>query len=291
MNLRAIDCHVHPWDEVAVQHMGGGRLEAMRSYFGRELKAMSLDELADAYRGKNMMAVLLATDDSTTSGLPAVPNDHVAAAVRKHPDVFMAFGGVDPWKGRLAIDEARRCREVLGLKGLKFNPGRQHFFPNDPRFNRLWATAAELGLVCLFHTGLMGNGAGVRGGLGFKLKYTAPIPCLDDVAADFPDLTLISAHPGWPWQEEQLAMARHKGNVYIDLSGWAPKYFPPQLVQYARTILKDRVLFGSDWPVLTPERWIEEFDLLGFDPEIRHKILVGNASALFGLQVGEVPRI
>ena len=94
-------------------------------------------------------------------------------------------------------------------------------------------TAADLGLVCLFHTGLMGNGAGVRGGLGFKLKYTAPIPYLDDIAADFPDLTLISAHPGWPWQEEQLAMARHKGNVYIDLSGWAPKYFPPQLVQYA----------------------------------------------------------
>src|SRR5207302_880313 len=105
----------------------------------------------------------------------AVPNDHVAAAVREHPDVFMAFGGVDPWKGRLAIDEARRCREVLGFRGLKFNPGRQHFFPNDPRFGRLWQTAAELGLICLFHTGLMGNGAGVRGGLGFKLKYTAPI--------------------------------------------------------------------------------------------------------------------
>jgi predicted TIM-barrel fold metal-dependent hydrolase len=280
---RAIDCHVHPWDDVSVQHLSGGRLEAMASYFGRDLKPISLDELADSYRARDMMAVLLATDDSTTSGLPAVPNDHVAAAVRKHPDVFMAFGGIDPWKGRLAIDEARRCREVLGCKGLKFNPGRQHFFPNDPRFGRLWQTAAELGLVCLFHTGLMGNGAGVRGGLGFKLKYTAPIPCLDDVAADFPDLTLISAHPGWPWQEEQLAMARHKGNVYIDLSGWAPKYFPSQLVQYARTILKDRVLFGSDWPVLTPERWIEEFDRLEFDPEVRQKILVGNARVLFGL--------
>ena len=280
---RAIDCHVHPWDEVSVQHMGGGRLEVMARYFGRELEPVSLDELADAYRAREMMAVLLATDDSTTSGLPAVPNDHVAAAVRKHPDVFLAFGGVDPWKGRLAIDEARRCREVLGCKGLKFNPGRQHFFPNDPRFARLWQTAAELGLVCLFHTGLMGNGAGVRGGLGFKLKYTAPIPYLDDIAADFPDLTLISAHPGWPWQEEQLAMARHKGNVYIDLSGWAPKFFPPQLVQYARTILKDRILFGSDWPVLTPERWIEEFDQYDFEPEVRNKILVENASALFGL--------
>ncbi len=286
MALRAIDCHVHPWDDVSLQHMGGGRLEAMRNYFGRKLEPVSLDELADAYRARDMMAVLLATDESTTSGLPPVPNEHVAAAVHKHPDVFMAFGGVDPWKGRLALDEARRCREVLGCKGLKFNPGRQHFFPNDPRFDSLWQTAADLGLVCLFHTGLMGNGAGVRGGLGFKLKYTAPIPYLDDIAADFPDLTLISAHPGWPWQEEQLAMARHKGNVYIDLSGWAPKYFPPQLVQYARTVLKDRVLFGSDWPVLTPERWLEDFDRLDFDPEVRQKILVGNASALFGLSAG-----
>jgi uncharacterized protein len=288
MPLRAIDCHVHPWDSVSIQHMGGGRLAAMANYFGRALEPVSLDELADAYRARDMMAVLLATDDSTSSGLPPVPNDHVADAVRKHPDVFMAFGGVDPWKGRLAIDEARRCREVLGCKGLKFNPGRQHFFPNDPRFGPLWQTAADLGLVCLFHTGMMGNGAGVRGGLGFKLKYTAPIPYLDDIAADFPELTLISAHPGWPWQEEQLAMARHKGNVYIDLSGWAPKYFPPQLLQYARTILKDRVLFGSDWPVLTPERWIDEFDHLDFEPAVRQKILVDNARGLFGLQAGEV---
>jgi uncharacterized protein len=111
---------------------------------------------------------------------------------------------------------------------------------------------------------------------------------LDDIAADFPQLTLISAHPGWPWQDEQVAMARHKGNVSIDLSGWAPKYFPPQLVPYARTILQDRVLFGSDWPVITPERWLEEFDRLGFEPEVRNKILVGNASALFG--VTEVAR-
>ena len=197
--------------------------------------------------------------------------------------MFLAFGGVDPWKGRLALDEARRCKEELGLIGLKFNPGRQHFFPNDPKFARLWQTAADLGLVCLFHTGMMGNGAGTRGGLGFKLKYTAPVPCLDDIAADYPELTIISAHPGWPWQEEQLAMARHKGNVYLDLSGWAPKYFPAQLVQYARTMLQDRVLFGSDWPVLTPDRWLDEFEQHAFPDEVKHKILLTNAQRLFNL--------
>ena len=283
MPLKAIDCHVHPWDETSLGFMGAGRLEAMSRYFGRDIKPVPFDELADTYRARDMMAVLLATDDSTTSGLPPVPNDHVARAVRDFPDVFLAFGGVDPWKGQLALDEARRCKEELGLIGLKFNPGRQHFFPNDPKFARLWQTAADLGLVCLFHTGMMGNGAGTRGGLGFKLKYTAPVPCLDDIAADYPELTIISAHPGWPWQEEQLAMARHKGNVYLDLSGWAPKYFPAQLVQYARTMLQDRVLFGSDWPVLTPDRWLDEFEQHAFPDEVKHKILLTNAQRLFNL--------
>lgn len=283
MELRAIDVHVHPWDEVSLASMGGGRKEIMAKYFGREIKPVSLTELADQYRARGMMAVLLASDDSTASGLPPVPNDHVARAVKEHPDVFMGFAGVDPWKGKLAIDEARRAKEELGLVGLKFNPGRQLFFANKKRFYPLWEAVASLGLICLFHTGMMGNGAGMRGGLGFKLKYTAPIPYLDDVAGDFPELTIISAHPAWPWQEEQLAMALHKGNVYIDLSGWAPKYFPPALVQYANTRLQDRVLFGSDWPVLTPERWLAEFEELPIKPEVRLKVLLDNAKTLFGV--------
>lgn len=282
MELEAIDCHVHPWDEVSLRAMGGGRLEAMAAHFGRSIPPTSMEDLAAAYRGRRMMAVLLASDDSTVSGLPPVPNDHVAKAVEDFPDVFLGFGGVDPWKGRLALDEVKRIKD-LGLRGLKFNPGRQHFFANDPRFSPLWELAAELGLVTLFHTGMMGNGANTRGGLGFKLKYTAPIPYLDDIAADHPDLTIISAHPGWPWQPEQLAMLRHKANVYLDLSGWAPRYFSPELVRDVGRILQDRVLFGSDWPVITPERWLKEFDDLDLTPEVKRKVLLTNAQRLFGL--------
>ncbi len=284
MKLKAIDTHVHPWDEVSLESMGGGRKEIMAKYFGRKIEPVSMSALADQYRERGMMAVLLASDDSTHSGLPPVPNDHMAKAVKDHPDVFLAFAGVDPWKGKLAIDEAKRAKEELGLVGLKFNPGRQLFFPNDNQFYPLWETAARLGLICLFHTGMMGNGAGTRGGLGFKLKYTAPLPYLDDIAADFPELTIISAHPAWPWQEEQLAVAQHKGNVYIDLSGWAPKYFSPSLIQYVNTRLQDRTLFGSDWPVITPERWMEEFNDLPIKPEVRSKILLENAKALFGIK-------
>ena len=278
MELLAIDVHVHPTSPEAIGVLGGD-LEAMGRYFGREIPQISMDELAQQYRARKMMAVLLAMDTSTSTGWPPVPNDHIAAAVRAHADVFIGFAGVDPWKGRLAVDEARRAREVLGLRGLKLHPGLQKFAPNDARFYPLWAAAAELGLVCLFHTGMMGTGAGLPGGGGYKLKYVNPL-LLDDVAADFPSLEIIMAHPGWPWQPEQLAMARHKANLYIDLSGWSPKYFPGELVQNINGLLQDKCLFGSDWPFLTPERWLADFAALPIGEAVRRKILRDNARRL-----------
>ena len=106
----------------------------------------------------------------------------------------------------------------------------------------------------------------VRGGMDIRLKYSNPM-YLDDVAGDFPDMPVILAHPSFPWQDEALAVASHKPNVYIDLSGWSPKYFPPNLVQYANTLLKDRVLFGSDYPAITPDRWLGDFARLSIKPD------------------------
>ncbi len=286
-HIRAIDIHVHLRDEVTLRAMGE-RAQQMARYFGQDMTPVSVDEMADQYRARNMMAVLLNADDESTSGIRPVPNDHIAAAVRKHPDVFIGFGAVDPGKGRLAVDEARRCAEELGLRGLgELNPGRQHFFPNDQRFYPLWEEAVRHNLIVLFHTGMLGAGAGTPGGMGFKLKYTRPVPYIDDVAADFPDLKIISAHPSWPWQEESLAVCRHKTNVYLDLSGWAPRYFPPSLVQYAGSIIQDRVLFGSDWPVITPERWMQEFGQLTIKDSVREKILLTNAKNLLGIASGD----
>ena len=93
-------------------------------------------------------------------------------------------------------------------------------------------------------------------------------------------MPIILAHPSFPWQEEALSVATHKPQVYIDLSGWSPKYFPPILVQYANTLLKDKILFGSDYPVLSPEKWVEEFDKLPIKPEVRPKIMKENAARL-----------
>jgi predicted TIM-barrel fold metal-dependent hydrolase len=280
----AIDVHVHPQTEEFIRAMGP-RAAQMSAYFGRPVRQpVSFAALADQYRERKMMAVLLNTTDVTTSGVPAVLNDAIAQAVKDHPDVFIGFGVVEPQLGELARVEIRRCAEELGLKGLgEFNPGRQAFYPNDQRYYPLWEEASRHNMVMLFHGGMMGAGAGTPGGMGYKLKYGRPIPYLDDVAAVFPDLRIIGAHPAWPWQEEALAIARHKTNFYIDISGWAPRYFPAQLVQYAGSILQDRVLFGSDWPVMDVERWLTEFEQLNIKAEVRPKIMLQNARALLSV--------
>ena len=178
-------------------------------------------------------------------------NDYTASIVQRYPDRFMGFASVDPHKGKAAVLEMERSVKDLGLRGLKLHPISQAFFPNDIRFYPLWEKCAELGVPVLFHSGQTAVGAGLPGGGGLKLKYAQPL-LLDDVAADFPSLNIIMAHPGVPWQEEQLSIALHKPNVYIDLSGWSPKYFRPILVQYANSLLQDKVLYGSDFPALTP---------------------------------------
>ena len=111
-----------------------------------------------------------------------------------------------------------------------------------------------------------------------------PVVEIDDVAADFPELTIVLAHPSVPWQDEAISIATHKANVYIDLSGWSPKYFPPQLVRAANSLLKRKVLFGSDYPVITPDRWLDDFARLDLKDEVRPLILKENAIRMLGLQ-------
>lgn len=280
--IRAIDIHVHPNDDEAIRS-GGEYLEwAKRHFRDAAPDAIPIEATAEMYRRHHMMAVLLGKDARTNTKLPAIANDSIARAVRDHPDVFFGFGSVDPHQDiGWCVEEVRRCHE-LGLVGLKFQQAVQGFAPNEDRYYPIYQTVAELGMVCLFHMGTTGIGAGAPGGMGLRLEYCRPI-LVDGVAADFPELTIIGAHPGWPWTDELLAMAVHKGNLFIDLSGWAPKYFPPMLVQYARTLLKDKVLFGTDWPLLTVERWEKEFAALDFPRDVVQKIMLTNAMRVLGL--------
>jgi uncharacterized protein len=281
-DIVAIDVHVHPASREA-EESGGEYLAWAKQYFkGGMHDIVSLDDTAALYRAKHMMCVLLGKDARTNTGLPAISNDVIAQAVRDHPETFIGFGSVDPHMGKLAVNEVHRIAE-LGLRGLKFQPIVQGFYPDDPRFYPIYEAAQALGLVALFHTGTTGIGAGAPGGMGLKLKYGRPI-YLDDVAADFPDLTIIAAHPGVPWTEELLSVAVHKGNVYVDMSGWAPKYFPPAFVHDARTRLQDKMLFGTDWPLITIERWQEEFAAYNFPPAVVEKIMLGNAKRVLKLE-------
>ena len=280
--MRAIDVHIHPPTPGRRTLVSDPQV---RAYFRSALTHETAEEMAAYYAELDIFGVLFQIDFETASGVKPIPNDYIAELVQRYPKQFIGFGSVDPWKGRIAVSEAERCFTELGLRGLKFHPQQQAFYPNDQRFYPLWEMAQALGLIVLFHTGTTDVGVGRPGGGGIKLKYAKPIPYIDDVAADFPELTIIMAHPSFPWQDEQLAMLVHKSNVYMDLSVWSPKYFSPLLVQYASTLVQDKVMFGSDYPVISPERWLKDFDALGFDEEVRQKILIDNAKRLLKLEV------
>lgn len=279
--MRAIDFHVHlpvpEWLDVSM----AGYMGAAESYFRSSITRRSLDELAEDYRSQDLMAVLLAWDAETATGRPRVPNSLVAHAVRDHPDVFCGFGSVDPRKGERAVDELSEI-EALGLKGVKLHPSLQAFAPDDERYWPLYARCQELGLACLFHTGTSGIGARRPGGQGVRLDYSRPIR-VDAVAADFPDLTVIAAHFGFPWHQELMAIALHKTNVFIDVSGWAPRHIPREVVREMGGRLQDQFLFGSDYPFIQPGRCLDELSALGLDSQALEKILAGNGRRLLGL--------
>jgi predicted TIM-barrel fold metal-dependent hydrolase len=262
---------------------GGKYIQHAFQYFGKKIEVLTEEQLAERYQSLDIMGILLAWDSETNTGTKRLSNEYVAGLVKKYPRTFLGFAGVDPWKGKVAIQEVEVAIRDLGLRGVKFQQAAQAFFPSDKQFYPLWEKIASLKVPVLFHMGNTGYGAGVPGGDGIRLKYCRPIPYIDDLAADFPELTIICAHPAWPWQEEMLAVAMHKGNVYVDLSGWSPKYFPPSLVQYANTFLQDKCLFGSDHPYLSPERWLADFEAIPLKPAVKEKILLKNAQKLFNL--------
>jgi uncharacterized protein len=281
MELRGIDVHVHPCDP-RIARAWAGEPEDYERFFRGAVLDESPDAMAARYRDLGLMGVLLGADAETTTGIAPYPNDDLAAICRAHPDLFVGFAGIDPWKGDAAVRELERAVTDLGLLGAKFHPGRQEFVPGDGRFDALFEAASDLGAICLFHTGMMAAGAGTPGGRGARLEYTRPLH-LDALAARFPRLTIVAAHPAWPWHEELLAVARHKANVHIDLSGYLPRYIPESVMKMAAGLLQDQVLFGSDYPFILPERWLADFEKMDLKDAVREKLLLSNAKRLLGL--------
>jgi predicted TIM-barrel fold metal-dependent hydrolase len=279
--LVAIDVHTHAWKSaLAVDDAPTESQEAMGRYFRYQPQHATVPEMAEMYR-KLKMAFVVFTVDSLRQK-KKITNEEIAELAHQHADVAIPFASVNPHRGTEGVRLARKLIKEYGVKGFKFHPSEQDFFPNDRLASPLYEAIAEAKLPALFHTGQTGVGAGTPGGGGIRLKYSNPM-LLDDVAADFPEMPIVLAHPSFPWQEEALSVATHKPQVYIDLSGWSPKYFPPILVQYANTLLKDKIMFGSDYPVISPERWLADFETLKIKPEVRPLILKTNAARLLKL--------
>jgi hypothetical protein len=283
-SLAAIDVHVH------IEADGHGHfsldqelMDASAKYFRADHdRTPTLARIADMYRSLNMAAVVFTVDAATATGHPPLSSAEIADEAAAHADVLIPFGSVDPLRGADAVAQAHSLVTGHGVKGFKFHPSLQGFAPNDPAFYPLWEAIESLGVPALFHSGQTGIGAGMPGGRGIKLRLSDPM-LVDDVAADFPGLTVILAHPSVPWAASSISMATHKANVFIDLSGWSPKYFPADLVRAANSYLQDKVLFGTDFPLLTPERWLRDFETLDFKPEAKAKILKANAVRVLGL--------
>ena len=280
----AIDVHTHVHRSVSAPATTvDAEVTELASYFKTQPVSYTVDELAAYYRERNMAAVTFIVDVKDRPEDPARPtNEEVAVRAAENADIIIPFASIDPSRGAAGVREARRLIEDFGVRGFKFHPSIQAFQPNDRLAYPLYEVIEEAGLPALFHTGQSGSGAGQRGGGGVRLAYSNPM-FVDDVAVDFPDLPIVLAHPSFPWQEEALAVAVHKPQVYIDLSGWSPKYFPPILVQYANTLLKDKVLFGTDFPVLTPERWRADLAKTSLRDEVKPGLFKDNAARLLGL--------
>jgi predicted TIM-barrel fold metal-dependent hydrolase len=287
--LTAIDVHVHAGTSGTsprpAQPAGPTRDDTLARATARSgVGGQTPDQTAAYYRERNIACAIWGVDVGGTRGARpgAVSNDEMLQAAERNSDVLIPFVMVDPWREDAGVGEAQRLI-AAGARGFKFHPPSQGFYANDQRMYPLYEVIAAARLPALFHTGQTAVGQGAGAGGGIRLKYGNPI-YLDDVAVDFPDMPIIMAHPSFPWQDEALAIALHKAQVYIDLSGWSPKYFPPQLVQYSNTLLKNKVLFGSDHPMITTDRWLSDFLLAGFREEVQPLILKENAAKLLGLR-------
>ncbi|MEV5033167.1 amidohydrolase family protein [Sphingobium sp. LMC3-1-1.1] len=287
--LGAIDMHVHA--EVSCHDpedpIFGEFADAATRYFKAPRRRPTIPETLAYYRERQIGFVMFTVDMEAGTGIQRIRNEEIVEAAAENSDIMIAFASIDPHKGKRGAIEARRLIEDHGVRGFKFHPPLQNFDPGDRMAWPLYEVINDHQLPVIFHTGHSGMGSGMAGGGGIRLKYGQPI-LVDDVAVDFPGMKIILAHPGWPWTDESLSMALHKPNIFIDLSGWSPRYFPDQIVRYANGQLGHKFLFGSDFPLIPPDKWIAAFDEAGFKPEVRAPIVKQNAMRLlFGPELPE----
>lgn len=280
--MRIIDLHCYTNTEPWIKSQGP-YVEALAKYWSRAWTAKSEPEVIEEFKKAKVEAVLVAFDIETVTGTPPCSNEYVVQMRDRNRGVILqAWGAVDPFKGERAVEEAKRAIKELRMLGFHFHPVMGHFSVDDRRLYPLWEAINELKVPVMIDVGTTGMGAGLPGGLGAVIRHAHPA-AIDRLAADFPELSIVAAHPGWPWTEEMIAVALHKGNVSWELSGWAPKYFPDSLKRDIKGRLKDKIMFGSDYPSIAYERLLREWKELGYSDALMEQIFHGNAERILGL--------
>jgi predicted TIM-barrel fold metal-dependent hydrolase len=280
--MRKIDLHCYPNTQPWITAQGP-YVEALGAYWKRAWTPKTEEEVVKDFVDAGVEAVVVAFDIETAVATPPCTNEYVAMLRDKHPDqIIQAWAAVDPYKGEVAIQEATKAIRELRMLGFHFHPIMGRFAVDDRRFYPLWETIDALGVPVMIDVGTTGMGAGLPGGLGARLRHAHPM-ALDELAADFPHLTIVGAHPGWPWVDEMTAIVLHKGNVFWELSGWAPKYFPETLRRDIRGRLQDKIMFGSDYPSIPHARLLSEWSELGLPESVMHKVFHQNAERVLGL--------
>ena len=204
-----------------------------------------------------------------------ISNDEVAGFCAQHPDRLRGVAAVDITKPVAAVHELRRCVEDLGFVALRLLPWMWEVPPTDRRFYPLFTACVELGIpfaTQVGHTGPLRPSEPGR-----------PIPYIDQIAIDFPDLVIVCGHIGYPWTTEMVAVATKHANVYIDTSAYTARRYPPELVDYLKGRGRHKVLFGSDYPLITPAKALEHLDQLDLDDETRDLFLSANARRAYQL--------
>ncbi len=280
--MRKIDLHCYPGTQPWIDSYGPF-VEALATYWKRDWVAKPEQDVIGEFRSAGVEAVLVAFDIESVTGSPPLSNDYVAGMRdRNSGTVLQAWAAVDPLKGDSAIETAQHAVNNLHMLGFHFHPIMGHYSVDEKRLQPLFEAIDALKVPVMIDVGTTGMGAGLPGGLGSKISHAHPL-AVDELAANFPNLTIIAAHPGWPWVEEMTAVALHKGNVFWELSGWAPKYFPDGLKKDIRGRLRDKVMFGSDYPSMPYERIFREWEELAYPDEIMEAVFHENAERVLAL--------
>ncbi len=272
--MEIIDTHAQLWTKEAIMSMPESMREGYIRVFGDNLPTIE-DTISDMNAAGVSKSVVVAIDAETIWDYK-VSNELVARTVAENPDRLIGFASVDPHKGVLARKELRRAVNEYGLKGLKLLPHLLELRINDKKMYPLYEEACELGIPVLFHTGTQFH-------TGTKLKYCRPID-VDEVAVDMPELRLIIAHFGWPWYEEAMAVVHRNENVYFNIAGWAPKRIPAFVFSYMKGPVKEKCLFGSDFPLVSRQRIVTELSSIDLPDDVREHLYNKNARKLLGLE-------